>query len=165
MDRLTHRFTLIAGRISDVGGHIAAACIAIILALVCVEVLLRNVFRSSTLIADEMSGYLNAAVLFLGLAYTLKEGGFIRVEVVYNKLRGWIGMTVKWVITLCSLLYTGVLIVYIWRHVNYSYSFDIHSPDVTETPLYIPQFVMWLGAAILGIQLLSYVLNRVRNVP
>jgi TRAP-type mannitol/chloroaromatic compound transport system permease small subunit len=165
MDRLTHRLTQIAGRISDVGGYVAAACIAIILALVCVEVLLRNVFRSSTLIADEMSGYLNAAVLFLGLAYTLKEGGFIRVEVVYNKLRGWFGMTVKWVITLFSLLYTAVLVVYIWQHVTYSYAFNVRSPDVTSTPLFIPQLVMWLGAVILGIQLLSYVLNRVRNVP
>ena len=165
MDRLTYRFTQLAGRLSDIGGDVAAACIVIILALVCVEVLLRNVFRSSTLIADEMSGYLNAAVLFLGLAYTLKEGGFIRVEVVYSKLRGWFGTIVKWVITLFSLLYTAVLIVYIWQHVSYSYAFNIRSPDVTETPLYIPQFVMWLGAIILGVQLLAYVLNRVRNVP
>ncbi|MBI3993040.1 MAG: TRAP transporter small permease [Candidatus Lambdaproteobacteria bacterium] len=165
MDSIVKRITRAVARISDYGGYVAALAVFLILVLVCTEVFLRTFLRSSTLIADEMSGYLNAVVLFLGLAYTLKEGGFIRVELVYVRLRGSLGLAVKWLITLSSLAYVGIVIVYMWKHIAYSYAFNVTSTDVTETPLYIPQFLMWMGAVILGLQLLVYVLNRMRNLP
>ena len=165
MDSIVKRITGAVARISDFGGYAAALAVFIIMVLVCVEVFLRTFLRTSTLIADEMSGYLNALVLFLGLAYTLKEGGFIRVELVYVRLRGRIGMAVKLLIVLSSLGYIGIVILYMWKHIAYSYKFNITSTDVAETPLYIPQFLMWLGAVILGLQLLVYLLNRLRNLP
>ena len=165
MDTIVKHITRAVARVSDVGGYVSALAIFLIMVLVCTEVFLRTFLRTSTLIADEMSGYLNAVVLFLGLAYTLKEGGFIRVELVYLRLRGRIGMAIKWLIVLTSLAYVGVVIYYLWKHIAYSYTFNIRSPDVTGTPLYIPQFLMWIGAVILGLQLLVYLLNRLRNMP
>ena len=50
-------------------GRLAAAAVLAILLLVATEVTLRGAFGASTQIADEVVGYLNAAVVYLGIAY------------------------------------------------------------------------------------------------
>lgn len=158
-------FTKAADKISYAGGLASALALFLILVLVCTEVFGRSLFNVSTMIADEMSGYLNAAVIFLGLGYTLKEKGFIRVEIVYKLARGPAKAIIKWVIVLTSLAYAGVMIVYLGKHVLYSFQFDILALSITETPLFIPQGVVWVGVLILVLQLAAYLLNRVRNIP
>lgn len=158
-------FTKAADRISYAGGLASALAVFLILVLVNVEVFGRSLFNVSTMIADEMSGYLNAAMIFLGLAYTLKERGFIRVEVVYNRVQGPTKTFIKWVIVLASLAYAGVILVYLWKHVLYSFQFKILALSVTETPLFIPQGIVLVGVLILVVQLVAFLLNRVRSIP
>jgi len=165
IQRIVNRATRVVGLVSDAGAALAALCIALIMTLVCVEVLGRTFFGVSTMIADEMSGYLNVAVVFLGLAYTLKENGFIRVEFVYQRFRGAVRSVARWIIVLTSLLYVLVIAVYMVRHVRYSYTRHILSTNVGEIPLWIPQSLIVAGVVILGLQILTYALNRVRNLP
>ena len=155
----------VIGRVSDWGGGLAAVALVLIMLLVFAEVVLRNVFGRSTMVADEMSGYLNVAVVFLGLAYALKERGFIRVEIVYQALTGaWLAIA-RWLILLSSAVYTLVLLVYMWRYVRYSWSSGVVSTDMSQTPLYIPQVLIPIGAALLLLQLLAYMLTRARDLP
>ena len=155
----------IIARISDLGGRLAAAALVLIMLLVFGEVVLRNLFGRSTMVADEMSGYLNVAVVFLGLAYALKERSFIRVEIVYQTLRGHWQTFARWFILLASMAYALVVLVYMWRYVRYSWSAGIVSTDVSQTPLYLPQALIVIGAALLAAQLLAYVLTRARDLP
>jgi TRAP-type mannitol/chloroaromatic compound transport system permease small subunit len=165
LDRAISRFNRIVGGISDLGGHIAALAVALIMVLVCVEVFGRSLFRVSTLVADEYSGYLNVAVVFLGLSYTLKENGFIRVEVVYHRFRGAMKWIARWIIVLTSLVYVLIVVIYMARYVRYSYARGILSTQMMETPLYLPQAIIVVGSVILALQLFAYLLNRVRDLP
>lgn len=157
-------FGRFVNRIANGAAILAGIAIIVILGLVCIEVALRP-FRISLLIVDEICGYLNAAAVFLGLAYTLREGGFIRVELLYDRLKGAIKQGVRWLIVVTGLVYTAVLLYFTVIHVAYLYARNVRAVSVIETPEWIPQTVAIVGLAVLLLQLVAYVLNRVRNVP
>lgn len=157
-------FGRLVTRLADGAAVLAGIAIVAILALVCIEVLLRP-FKISLLVVDEICGYLNAAAVFLGLAYTLREGGFIRVELVYDRLKGGLKQGVRWMIVATGLVYVAVLLYYTIIHVFYLYQKNVRAVSVIETPEWIPQTVAIVGLFILLLQLVVYVANRMRNVP
>ena len=59
---------------------VAGLAAVVMMLLVTVEVLGRSFLNVSTLIADEMGSYLLVSLTFLGLAPTLRDGGFIRIR-------------------------------------------------------------------------------------
>lgn len=154
----------LATRISYASAVVAAAMTILILAIICIEVAMRLTKRS-LLVSDEIAGYLNAALVFLGLAYTLREGGFIRVELLYDRLRGATRQFVRWFIVISSFVYVAVLLYYSVAHVVYSYRTDTRAVSVIETPEWIPQSAMAIGLAVLLFQLLAFVVDRVRRIP
>jgi TRAP-type C4-dicarboxylate transport system permease small subunit len=165
IDRLVNAFDRLLAGVAYAGAVIAALAALAILTLVCTEVFLRELLDQSTLIADEMSGYLNVAIVYLGLAYTLREGGFIRVEAIYNRLADKAGRIVPWFIVLASLTYVGILFWFMVEHVTYSFRSDIRSMFVSQTPLYLPQLLIPIGLGILALQFLAFALKRVRELP
>lgn len=158
-------FCRVVNRVSGFFGAISALAILAILVLVCVEILMRNLLGRSTMISDEVAGYLNAAAVFLGLGYTLRERAFIRVDSLYSKLRGRLLTTCRWAFTLTTVATVAVLLYYMGKHVLYLYANSVRSDSLTQTPLYIPESVVVAGLAVLLLQLLTYVVKRVRDVP
>ena len=67
---------------------LSGAAVVLMMALVTFEVLLRTFANRSTLVADEMAGYLLVAMTFLGLAPSLRGGAFIRIDTYRDRLRG-----------------------------------------------------------------------------
>lgn len=143
---------------------LAGIAIMVILVLVCVEVALRP-FKYSLQIVDEVCGYLNAGAVFLALAYTLREGGFIRVELLYDRLKGAVRRAVQWFIVLTGLVYVVLLLYYTIIHVSYLYQKDVRAVSVIETPEWLPQTAAIVGLAVLLLQLVAFVINRVRHIP
>ena len=68
------------GRIVDAGLALSAIAVLAMMLLITVEVLGRNLLRVSTLVADEMSGYLLVIVTFLGILFFIIFALVIRVE-------------------------------------------------------------------------------------
>ncbi len=157
-------FGRFVNRVADGAAVLAGVAIVIILALVCIEVLLRP-FKISLQIVDEICGYLNAAAVFLGLAYTLREGGFIRVELLYDQLKGGLKKGVQWLNVVSGSIYVAVLLYFTIYHVIYLYKKDVRAVSVLETPEWIPQTFAIIGLCVLLLQLMVFVVNRVRNVP
>jgi TRAP-type C4-dicarboxylate transport system permease small subunit len=135
-----------------------------ILLIVCIEVGLRQ-FNKSLLVADEICGYLNAAAVFLGLAYTLRDGGFIRVELLYDRLKGAVKQAVRWFIVITGTVYVAALLYFTIIHVSYLYKQDVRAISIIDTPEWIPQTFAVIGLAALLLQLAAFIVNRVRNVP
>jgi TRAP-type C4-dicarboxylate transport system permease small subunit len=154
----------LVGRVAQACGVLAGLAIVAILVVVCVETVLRQ-FQASLLVTDEIAGYLNAAAIFLGLAWTLREGGFIRVEILYDRATGWPRQALRWLIVLTATAFTAVLLWVCVRHVVYAYDRDTRAVSILDTPEWIPQSVMVVGLAILLLQLLAWILTRVRNIP
>lgn len=152
------------GRVAWACGVLAAIAVVAILAIVCVETVLRQ-FQASLLVTDEIAGYLNAAVIFLGVAWTLREGGFIRVELLYDRAVGRLKQALRWLIVLTATVFSAVTLWVCVRQVIYAFDRDTRAVSIIDTPEWIPQSVMVLGLAILLLQLLAWIVDRVRHIP
>ena len=145
-------------------GYLAGIATILILLIVCLEVLIRA-FGSSLQVADELSGYLNAAVIFLGLGYALREGAFVRVEIVYDKLKGPFKQLINALIVLTSLAFTAILTYFIYSHTVYLFQQDTRAVSIMNTPEWIPMTAVVLGLVVLLIQLLDFVFSRFKKIP
>lgn len=160
-----NRFVRGVDRLSGWGGALASASVILITVLVCLEIVARDVFRTSIMISDEMSGYLYAAIVFFGLAQTFRDKGFIRVESLYDRFRGRAANILRWLFVLIAILYVSVLLVDAVRNLLYLFRGNVVSDTLTQTPLYLPQSLMVIGWAMLLLQLLTYVVRGMRDVP
>jgi len=120
--------------------------------LVVVDVFLRAVANRSTLIAEEMGGYLLVLIAYLGMAEAYKLGRHIRVDIVSKRLTGKVR---AWIDVGLSFIGLVALLVVIWRAVIMvyrSYAGNVIIPGIFLTPVYLPQTLVVIGLAALALQ-------------
>jgi TRAP-type C4-dicarboxylate transport system permease small subunit len=131
-------------------GALAAFCIVLIAALVVAQVAGRlvGVFVPG---ADDLAGYALTASSFLALAHTLRANGHIRLTLL---IRG-AGPVRRFLIESSCLaagaLITGYFAYHAAEMVRDAYRFGDRAQGVLPVPLWMPQAVMTLGAAVLCI--------------
>ena len=139
-------------RVSQFLAYLAMWGVFAMMLLVVVDVFLRAVANRSTLIAEEMGGYLLVLIAYLGMAETLRQGRHIHVDIITKKLpvkvRAWLDAGL-------SLIALVALIVVIWRAVIMvygSYAGNVIIPGIFLTPVYLPQILVVVGLAVLALQ-------------
>ena len=128
---------------------LSALAIAATTAIVCAEVILRTGFGISTLISAEYAGYLLAATVYLGMAWTFRTGGFIRVEVIHSLILGRVAAILNVAIAGFATAVLAVYSWYIWTFVASTQASGATSIFITRTPLWIPMVVMPVGSILL----------------
>lgn len=102
-----------------------------------------------------LAGYAFAAASFLGLGYTFRTDGHIRVSLlirsVSNRGRVWLEAWCLGIAALISLFFTWSTITYVAD----SWYFGDISPGMVAIPLWIPQSAMALGALVLSIAIID----------
>ncbi|MEQ8291390.1 MAG: TRAP transporter small permease [Roseovarius sp.] len=134
---------------------VSALSIVTITVIVCAEVFLRSTAGISTLISAEYAGYLLAANVYLGLAWTFRNGGFIRVELVHGLFRGRMAALLN---LLIAVIATTTLLVYTWYIIDFvlqTYRSGATSIFITRTVLWVPQLVMPIGSVLLTCSMIS----------
>ncbi len=134
---------------------VAGLAAVVMMTLVTIEVLGRSFFNVSTLIADEMGSYLLVTLTFLGLAPTLRDGGFIRIDVYRARAGGRVRTALDAIIVILAIGYTATLDWYLWGLTANSYRLGTTSIQVARTPLWIPQGIMAVGGTLLLAELLA----------
>ncbi len=141
--------------LSNQMAKISAVLLGLMSVLILVEIFLWNLFEKTTLIADEYSAYGLAAIIFLGAGYCLKEKGHIRITLVL----GLLPEKASRVITLISTVITTCFMGYVWwwlfKMVQATLRYGSTSGTLTNTPLWIPQTIMLIGATCFFIQLIG----------
>ena len=128
------------------------------------EVLARSLFDHSFLLADEYSGYIVVMLVFLGIPYALHEEALLRVDFLFERLRGRGREVLALLFDLISLLVTLVLGFYLTRMVVTTFERGTFSSTPQMTPLWIPQLAMPLGILLLLVVLLARILGRLRTL-
>ncbi len=150
-------------KFSTWGAYLSSILLVTLVILILSEIFLRSIFDKSTMIADEYSGYLYLASIFLGLAYTFKENGHIRINILTSKLRKKsnkfidIGASFIALVVLSFAFYRTILFTYD------SYEMEMVSEAVSETPLYLTQFVMPIGILLFIFAILSTFIKGLKN--
>ena len=95
--------------LSEAGGYVAGAVCVFLTALIAVAVISRRVFNAPLLITEEISGYMMLAIVFLGLAYTMKAEGHIRVDILLSSVPPGSRAVLETIATLLALGFAGLL--------------------------------------------------------
>jgi len=132
---------------------VSGAAVVGMMALVTLEVLLRTFANRSTLVADEMAGYLLVAMTFLGLAPSLRGGAFIRIDTYRDRLRGGARRLLDVALVTLALAYAITVDWYLWDLLAGTWRLGTTSIQVSRTPLWIPQAVMAVGGLLLILEL------------
>ena len=141
--------------LSDWIAKISAVTLGLMTILILVEIFLWNVFEKTTLIADEYCAYGLAAIIFLGAGYCLKEKGHIRITLVLGLLPEKVSRIITFLGSGITTIFMGYLWWYLFKMVKATVHYNSTSGTLTNTPLWIPQTIMLIGAACFFIQVVA----------
>ncbi len=139
--------------LSEFMAKLSALVLGLMTGLILLEIFLWNLFKKTTLIADEYSAYGLAALIFLGCGYTLKEKGHIRIELVLNLLPERLARFLKIIAGLVSTLLLGYITWQLGRMTFSAWHYGSTSGTLTATPLWVPQALSVIGAAMFTLQM------------
>ena len=159
--KMLQRFDRFVDRLSRAGAILSSLLMLGLVGLITVEIVGRSFFDYSTMLADEYSGYLFLALVYLGLAYTFRAGGHIRITIVTSRLspRGqrWADVLAGG-LTLLILLFA---LVYSWQFMMESKEMEMVSEGVSETPLWLTQIPIVAGLTLFVLAALVFTLRRI----
>jgi TRAP-type C4-dicarboxylate transport system permease small subunit len=98
--------------------------------------------------SDQFAGFCLAATSFLGLAYTFRAGGHIRVTLFVRPMRGWLG---RGFLILALAIGAAISALFAWHTVRMVVQ-NIANDEVTlgllPIPLWLPQLGMAVGVLL-----------------
>ena len=146
------RFINFIDRLSGIGGWIAGIMVTVALIVSVCEIVIRSGFDGTLYITDEYTGYLMAMLTFMGLAYTLRERGHIRMMFIPHFIKGRAHILYNMVCFLIGFLFCVGLMIFTWDFFWDSVVNQSQSMQISETYLAIPQFFLPFGSLLMTLQ-------------
>ncbi|WP_032080011.1 TRAP transporter small permease subunit [Vibrio fluvialis] len=155
-------------RISDFWGWVSSVLFILLVTNVVYDVIMRYVFNDVSIAFQELEWHLFAAVFLLGIPYTIKVGGHVRVDIIYERLSHKAQAVVDIAGTLIFLLPFCLLVMYFGIDFAKE-SFELHetSGDPGGLPYrWLIKSIISLSfffMAISGLGLLLHSVNKIVN--
>lgn len=148
------RLVRIIDKISELTGTSVAWLTFAMMLVTCVVVVARYVFDVGSIALQETVVYLHGIVFMLGIAYTLKNGGHVRVDIFYQKFSPRIRASIDLLGTLFFLFpLAGFMLWSSIDYVYFSWSIRESSPEPGGLPaVYLLKTLIPLMAAMLALQ-------------
>lgn len=124
------------------------------------EVFSRAILGHSIEWVTEVSGYMLAAALFMGLGRVYQTSGHVNMPIIIEKFSE-IGH--GRFLFLADIVVAIFAIILVWQTGKLtldSYQFNWRSSTSLETPLFIPQGLMFLGSCIFFLEIVNTALTR-----
>lgn len=152
-------------RLAALGIALAAMSLVGSMLLIVYAVVLRYFFNQPPAWVDELVAYLLVAGVMLAAADALLQGEHIGVDVLIERL-GARGRKVALLAGLVAAAATGILLVSEGIDmVGFSRMVDLRSNGYLATPMWIPQLLVPLGAAMMVLAALVRFLEAVHEAP
>ncbi len=155
------QFLTVCRWLSRGGAIISAISMMLVVALITTEIILRSVFNTSTLIADEYSGYLMLFIVMFGLAYTMKTEGHIRITLVTGRLKEKSFRVLDAIVSGVACVVTCFCFYHAAKMVYDTYSLGMKADSIAETPLFLPQIAVPVGFGLLALELLTRCIENI----
>ena len=145
MKRIAH----IVEKIAYLGGYYSAWLVPLMMMLVVVEVFWRYVLHQPLMVADEFSAYMLVALSFLGLAYTWRQGGHVRVTVLVTRLPSRAAGWIRFMGLILILIFMIELDRVSYKMITYALQINLRSSTWLMVPLFWPQLTVFIGFVLL----------------
>ncbi len=128
-------FIRFADTVNEKVGLATAWLTTLMVGVVCLDVILRELFKKSYVGLSELAWHLFALVFLLGAGYTLKHGRHVRVDIFYSRFSERKRRLVDLIGTVLFLLPFSVLVIVVsWGFVMHSFQMGETSPDPGGLP-------------------------------
>lgn len=158
------RIGAVVEKIAYLGAYFSGWLIPLMMMLVVVDVFMRYVMRRPLMVSDEFSAYMLVALSFLGLAYTWRQKGHVRVEILVNRFSS---RTYGWV-RLLSLILTLIFMIEMdraaYKMIAYALQINLRSSTWLTFPLFWPQLTVFLGFVMLTLLLVVDIARAIVKV-
>jgi TRAP-type mannitol/chloroaromatic compound transport system permease small subunit len=154
---------------SDFLGRFAAVLLLLLLLNVVYDVVMRYIFNDVSIAFQEMEWHLYSTMFLLGVPYTIRHNGHVRVDLIYEsrslKTKAWIDLLG----TLLFLLpFTLLVFYYGLNFASESFQMNEQSGDPGGLPFrwLIKSLISFsfLAMAISGIGMLLHSINTIRGI-
>ena len=142
-------------RVSVGFGYLAGAMYVVLAFFITYDVLARKwgalLGLPTTQVTDEISGYMLALAATWGLAYALRCGSHVRIDVVFPYLSPRLKVVADFLAFLLMALFAAIVAWKIWALVVDSWQAGMRSSTYLLTPLYVPQLILGVGFTLLAL--------------
>jgi TRAP-type C4-dicarboxylate transport system permease small subunit len=135
------------------GGYLSGWLVPIMMMLVVVDVFMRYVLHRPLMVSDEFSAYMLVALSFLGLAYTWRERGHVRIEILVSRFRGRFYDWVRLVGLIITFIFMLELDRSAYKMIAYALQINLRSSTWLMFPLFWPQLTVFIGFVLLTLLL------------
>lgn len=118
------------------------------------DVLGRKYFHISSAVTDEMGGYALALGGMWALAYTLRTGGHVRIDILLPYLPPRVRLLLDYWALALMVVFASMVALYSWRLALESFATDARAMSFIRTPLFVPQGLMAAGFSVLSLEAL-----------
>jgi TRAP-type C4-dicarboxylate transport system permease small subunit len=151
-------------KIADLGGYFSGWLVPLMMMLVVVDVFMRYVLHQPLMVADEFSAYMLVALSYLGLAYTWRQKGHVRIEIFVNRLSSRV---YSW-IRLLGLIFTLIFLIEMdraaYKMITYALKINLRSSTWLTFPLFWPQLTVFIGFVLLTLLLIADIARAIAKV-
>ena len=130
---------------SNIGLFIAGIAMVITTIFITAEIISRNYFNYSFLITTEYTSYLLVLITFMGLAYTLNDDGFIRLDIIRSRLSEKTKNMADIFAYGLSSVFTAISFYFSTQLTLKAYNMGVKSYTISKTPLFIPHTFIIIG--------------------
>ena len=141
-----------AGTIS---GTLAGIGVAMIFFITVAEIITRKILGQSLLWSTEVQLFTIASVSFVGIAYTLREEGHVRMTLIYSRMSPQTQRVMDFIVTLFALLWTGFFFYASYLRMTRALSNDESTAGIIDIPFWMGMLWMVVGSILLAMVLLS----------
>ena len=147
------------------GASLAALATAGMAIMLIVEVFSVSFMNWSQPWVVEYASYMLAAILFAGSGWALKDGGHIRVNVLFSSVSARNQRLLDLGATVWGLGFVGFAVWALFHYAMRSAEVGSLSTYRSQTPLAYPQFMLALSIALLWLALLARLLRLIADLP
>lgn len=122
---------------------------------VTLDIIGRRFFGLTSAMTDEISGYGLAVGGMWAMAWTLRSGGHVRIDVLLPRLPIRLQAVLGYACIVVMGFFASMLAVYCWELAIDSHLRGVHAVGWMGTPLFVPQALMAIGISVLGLEALA----------
>jgi TRAP-type mannitol/chloroaromatic compound transport system permease small subunit len=155
MSRLD-RMTGTIDRVVDGAGSLAAWCCFALVAVMATNVLLRYLFATGSVWAQELEWHLLVPICLLGMAYAIRQGEHVRVDVFFAHFEDRTKHAIDTASAGLGMLFALIVLILSWRYVGQSWRMDEGSANPGGIPYrWALKSLLLAGFLLLFLQSLS----------
>jgi len=158
------RIAYLIEKIADLGGYISGWLVPLMMILVAVEVFTRYVLHQPLMVADEFSAYMLVALSYLGMAYTWRQGGHVRISILVSRLPFRVSSWIRTGGLILILIFMIELDRVGYKMIVYALKINLKSSTWLTVPLFWPQLTVFIGFVLLTLLLVVEIARAITKI-